>query len=245
VSSWAPASWHWRRAADVDAAGAAIVGQIQSIFRDGFGCSKDWPETNIRQRLKNSSVVGLLEIAGAAPAGYAIYSSPEQTLDGKFVLWEDSICIRQAFHARKMSRPPQLLYEVGGFLGREFGWFGGDTQNPVVYKRYARLGRVFPIDMPFTSETGQRVLNFLLESVPQVRDRARILDVRSGALRGIYTEGWLGQYEVGISGAEPFEEYLSRHEIRRERGDALLLMAKVRDDIEDSRPTADAEWGSP
>jgi hypothetical protein len=221
------ARWRWHRISDNDVSDTDLVAQIQSIFRDGFGSSQDWPETKIRQRLKNATVVGLLEVAGAAPAGYAIYSSPEQTLDGKFVLWEDSICIRQAFHARKMSRPSQLLHEVGGILGREFGWFGGDTQNPVVYKRYARIGRVLPIDVPFTSETGQRVIKFLLENIPQVKNRGKNLNISSGALMGIYNEGRLGQYEVNILGAEAFEDYLTNHAICRERGDALLLVAEV------------------
>jgi hypothetical protein len=63
--------------------------------------------------------------------------------------------------------------------------------------------------------------------VPQVKNRSKDLDVRSGALKGIYKGGRLGQYEVGISGAEPFEEFLRQHEVRGELGDALLLVAEI------------------
>jgi hypothetical protein len=160
--------WFWQRISDVEISDE-LIQHIQSIFRDGFSRSRDWHETKIRRRLDDASVIGLLEVPDAPPAGYAIYSSPDQTLDGKFVPWEDGVCIRRTLQGQgKSPSPRQLLRELGKILGREIGWFEGDTQNPVVYTRYASLGRVFPIDIPFTSAPGQRLLNFLLESVPQV-----------------------------------------------------------------------------
>jgi hypothetical protein len=204
--------------------------QIQNIFRDGFGGEQDWHQEKIRQRLNNASVVGLLEAPGTPPAGYAIYSSPDEALDGRFVLWEDGVCLRRTWQRKGIApKPQELVRGLSELLDRKFGWLGGDTQNPLVYKRYASLGRVFPIDMPFTSKPGQRLLNFLLDHVPQVKSRRKDLNIRSGALTKIYKEGRLGQYEVGISGAEPFEEYLMQHGVRRERGDALLLVAEFRE----------------
>lgn len=223
------ASWQWCRASDASVSDSVLIGHVQSIFRDGFDTERDWHETKIRQRLAEASVVGLFKIPDGPPAGYAIYSSPDETFDGKFVLWEDGICIRRSLQGQGVSpRTGQLLREFGSLLGREFSWLGGDTQNPVVYKRYARLGRVFPIDAPFTDGLGQRLLNFLLRNVPQVRNRSGALDVESGALKGIYREGRLGRYEIGISGAERFEEYLSQHQVDRELGDALLLVSELR-----------------
>jgi hypothetical protein len=212
---------------------ASTIQHIQGIFRDGFSNEKDWPEERIRERLNAASVIGLLKVGDAAPCGYAIYSSPDRALGGKFVLWEDSICLRQALQGKGLSpRPRQLVRELSTLLGREFGWLGGDTQNPVVYKRYKSLGRVFPIDAAFTGEPGQGLFQFLEDHVPQVKTRKKYLDKKnkeSGVLKKIYTEGRLGQYTIDVAGAEPFEEYLTQYNVSRENGDALLLVAEIRE----------------
>jgi hypothetical protein len=227
MSSQGGGRWLWRRLHGERAVSTEIVAQIQDIFRDGFNRNKGWGEDSIRKRLSNSGVLGLLETRDGLPSGYAIYSSPEEKLDGGFVLWEDAICIRRSLQGKGASRTVDLLKELASAFGREFAWFGGVTQNPAVYKRYARLGRVFPVDEPFASNDGKQLLEFLYKNVPQVKDRSEKLDDASGAFKGIYS-GRLGQYEVGMPGAEAFEEYLRRQNVNREAGDAVLLVSKLR-----------------
>lgn len=218
-------NWSWYHVSDLRTRQPEVIGQIKSIFRDGFDTERDWLEEKIRLRLSRATVIGLLQTQNGPPAGYAIYSSPDEKFDDRFVLWEDGVCVRRALQGQGLTT--RLLWNICHFMGRDFGWFGGDTQNPLVYKRYARLGRLFPIDAPFTTTQGKRLLRFLLANVLQVRDRIKELDVMSGRLKGIYREGRLGRYPIGVAGAESFEEYLELHSIDRERGDALLLVAEI------------------
>jgi hypothetical protein len=228
-------TWCWHRLSEANLPKSEFVKQIKDIFRDGFGATIEWDETKIYRRLAEASILGLLEVPGGPPSGYAIYSSPEEGFDRKFMLWEDSICIRRSLQGRGASpKIEQLQNEVGYLLDRKFAWLGGDTQNPIVYKRYASLGRVFPIDSPYTSNLGQRLMRYLLTKVPQVKNRANALHIESGALRGIYREGRLGRYEEGISGTDDLEKYLRRHRICRENGDALLLVCELFDHKESS-----------
>jgi hypothetical protein len=220
--------WQWRIVSDADKSNRSLFYAIDSVFQDGFERSKAWGEKGIRKRLVNSNVIGLLYAADGHLDGYALYSSSRKPFDGGLVLWENALCVRRRLQGTgRIFRPWEPLCKADELWGRKHAWLGGVTQNPAVFRRYSRLGCVFPVERSYRTEPGVRLIEFLLTRVPQMRERAKELTKRSGRIERAYG-GRLGKYRTGIRGAENFEAYLSKHHVQRDAGDALVIVAQVR-----------------
>jgi hypothetical protein len=129
-------NWHWTRLSDEIADDVVIAAEIDSVFKDGFKCAQGWGAERIHNRLYAADILGILRTASGFAVGYAIYSSSTDPLDGTFVLWEDSICLRKDYQCSNQSPKASILLPyLSSILRRKFGWFGGATQNPIIYKR--------------------------------------------------------------------------------------------------------------
>jgi hypothetical protein len=207
------------------------VQRISEVFEDGFGLSSGWDVNNIRKAYLRSTIVGLLEGANGDIAGYAFYSAPAARLNGSHLLWEDAVCIKKGLQGRRLSSGLLFAKASSMFPDRTFGWIGGRTQNPLVIRRYQRLGRIFPFDQLYNEDDGRFVMDFLISNIIEVGEVTANLDHRTGVCRRVYSEGRLGDYGTSVTGAERFEEQLARWGFDRERGDAAVVVVELRQPI--------------
>lgn len=219
--------WHFQSLVDPETVPDTVFSAILQVFQDGFGLPDGWSLEGVRYALLRSDVLGLL-CGSSGIDGYAFYTVPEVQLEGRHVLWEDAICLRQCVQG--MGYGSRALSEAAAFLPHhDFGWVGGRTQNPVVFLRYACLGSVFPFDEPYTDPRGKRVMDFLITHIIEVQEseRAGRLERTTGICRGIYDEGKLGVYDVGLQASADWEVSLKEWGFDRLAGDALLLVARL------------------
>ena len=205
------------------------VGDIQRIFCNGFERRKEWPVESIRRKLDHSSLLGFLideADSNTATFGYAIYHVPDNLLNGKALLWEEAICLVKNMHIRgKGLANTAITNAIGHFPNLRFGFIGGRTQNPLVFRRYSEFGKLFPFDITYTSDEGRDLMLFLKSHITDVSN-AKQIDPLTGICQGQYSEGRLGNYEVSVRGTEQFELKLKEWEFDRDRGDALIVVAK-------------------
>jgi hypothetical protein len=203
------------------------VRDIQRIFKDGFGLPSDWRSESIRRKLGHCSLFGFLsekEKPNATALGYAVYSIPNEPFRGRCILWEEAICIVKDARIRGMGLSfAALRNAMACFPELDFGFVGGRTQNPVIFKRYASLGKLFPFDFGYSSEEGRDIMRFLKSHIPDT-DSA---EETTGISRKQYREGKLGDYRVHIEGGERFESWLEERQFDRDNGDAIILVAEL------------------
>jgi len=208
---------------------------VQSIlrtFRDGFGIP-GWSEEGVRRRLMKSDIACFLLGVDKTVYGYALYFIPSMPLNGRFLLWENSIALAKNVQGKGFSS--QILRRVlKAYPEKEFGWVGGRTQNPLIFKHYSALGgTLFPFDESYTSEEGRKLLNYLIQNIPEVSsvDQKDQLEKDHGICKRIYKEGRLGDYDDRISGTSCFERKLKAWGFNRNDGDAVVLINRLREKV--------------
>lgn len=202
-----------------------VVGAILDVFRDGFDLPDGWSIESVRKDLNSSSVVGLLFSPDDKLQGYAFYFAPSVPLDGAHLLWENAICLRKEVQGKGYTK--SVLQNASNVLhAMTFGWVGGRTQNPVVIKRYSKLGRIFPFDASYETGEGKIVMSYLLKHVEQVG--ASSIDLTNGICRRAYRYGQLGNYPTDVVGTERFETQLQNWNFRRDEGDAVAVVSRLR-----------------
>lgn len=208
-----------------------FVRSIHDVYLDAFGLQEGWSLEGIRKALLRSNVRGLLSSDYGEICGYAIYSVPALPLLGNSMIWEDAIALKKKIQNRKLSK--QVIGHILSlFPERKFGWLGGRTQNPAVIKRYKKLGILFPFDISYSLHEGKAVMDYLLQNIEEVRE-VQALDKENGICRAIYRRR-LGDYKTEISGTERFEEQLRKWDFDREKGDAVIVISKLHQVIQNS-----------
>lgn len=220
--------WQFQLAQDVDSEDTSLLEEIHRVFLDGFSLSKGWSIEGIGKRLKTTNVVGFLK-GEEKLYGYAFYSAPNELLDGTYLLWEDGICLKKEVQGKNLTR--QVIEKASSiFPNRHFGWIGGRTQNPVVIKRYSKLGgALFPFDVSYSSSEGKLLMGHLLEYIEEVKEVHKVqkLDLTNGVCRKIYREGHLGIYPIEVTGTATFEKQLNEWDFQRDSGDAVIIVSKL------------------
>jgi hypothetical protein len=217
--------WSFQFTEEITELSEKTIVEIHETFLDGFGLESGWSHSGIRERIQKSSIVGLLYNSSGIIYGYAIYSIPSATLTSLSMLWEDAICLRRK--ARGLSLTSGIIETIcEKFPDRSFGWFGGRTQNPVVFKRYSKIGNLYPFEIPFSSDRGKRVIDFLKANIAEVQETQDI-DLDTGICRCVYKEGRLGDYPEKVKGTERYEKQLSDWNFNRDNGDAIIVIARA------------------
>lgn len=228
-------SWKFEFIASPDAFPEHLILEILDIFQDGFGFERDegWSHAGVQRALHRSRIVGFLTDELGRSVGYAFFSAPEAELEGTYLLWEDSVCLRQMVQGKGFASRELFEKACSLFPGRAFGWIGGRTQNPLVMLRYANLGEVFPFDVPFIDDLGKKVMGFLLAHVTGIQQAAEkgALEPHTGICRGAYHEGKLGNYATSVAGTERFEQMLRRWSFERDGGDAIIVVSRLHEPI--------------
>lgn len=195
--------------------------EIQRIFREGFD-TNGWSLPSIMNTLSRCDVLGLLAGDDEELCAYALYSFPRARLMGSWLLWEESICLKKkAQHQGYATQALSLARDR--FPHRKLGWLGGRTQNPIILKRYSKLGTLFPFDSSYSGKEGREVMSFLLENVEDVY-RVVNLNRENGLCHGVYGRR-LGHHDWNENGR--FEQDLLRWGFDVENGDAVIAVAKV------------------
>jgi hypothetical protein len=224
--------WQFRRFEEAHSFNETELGRwatdIQRIFRDGFQSATDWLSDDLRRKLRNSSLIGFLvdqTRANIRSYGYALYRVPTQLLKGKSLIWEDALCIvcDPTIRGKRLSNDA-LDKAMSHFPERDFGFVGGRTQNPVIFKRYGSLGTLLPFDLSYDADQGRDIMRFLKAHIPD----AKCAEATTGICRKHYREGKLGNYDVAIEGGERFESWLQERQFERDKGDAIIVVADVR-----------------
>lgn len=217
--------WQCQRRDAGDSLDENLVRQAYEVFRSAFGFEPKHGVESIRQRLGNATVLGLLRDPSATVHGFACYSVPDEPLGGTSFLWGDGMAIAPALQGRGWSLGV-VKSACALFPGRVFGWMGGRTQNPVVFRRYARFGTVFPFDATYASSEGRTVLAYLRQHISEVRDLTE-LDSATGVCPGAYRWSHSLDYLAKVDGAEQFEAQLRRFGFNRSNGDAVIVATKL------------------
>jgi|SRR6185295_18178844 len=203
----------------------ALPSKIHRVYLDGFGLKKGWSLEGVESALARCDALGLLLDSGNEICGYAFYSCPRERLRGRWLLWEDAIGLEK--RAQGLGLSEAALAAVWAlYPERTFGWIGGRTQNPIVMKRYAHFGPVFPFDYSYSEGEGPEVMSFLRTYIAEARDVPQ-LDPITGICSGVYRSGRLGDYAEDIDGGERFEVPLRQWNFQRLRGDAILVVARI------------------
>jgi hypothetical protein len=217
--------WHCRLLSPADAFDAVLVQQVHDVFRAAFGFEPAQGLDSIRDRLRNSTVLGLLRAESADVHGFACYSVPSVPLGETYFLWGDGMALMPGVQGRGLTQG-FIERACALFPGRRFGWMGGRTQNPVVFRWHAKFGRVFPFDGTYAEPEGRRVLRYLREHVAEVREAAMVDDI-TGICRGAYRWTYRPAYLAHARATEPFEQQLRTWAFNRDQGDALILVARL------------------
>jgi hypothetical protein len=225
MHEWPMHEWHCRLLTPADAFDGVLVRQVYDVFRLAFGFEPTQGLDSIRYRLRNSTVLGLLRDESEGVVGFACYSVPSVPLGESYFLWGDGMALRPEVQGRGLTRG-FIERACALFPGRLFGWMGGRTQNPVVFRWHAKFGRVFPFDGTYAEPEGRRVLRYLREHVAEVREAAAV-DAVTGICRHAYRWTYRDRYLAQARATEPFEEQLRRWTFNRAHGDALILVAKL------------------
>jgi hypothetical protein len=201
-----------------------ILKEIHQIFLEGFGLPAGWSFDGIKNRLQKSTLLGLLS-DGRKIVGYSIFSVPNIPLQGKYLLWEDSICLRKQIQGKNLS-VEAIKGAMNSFPNKQFGWVGGRTQNPIILKRYAKFGKLFPFDATYSDGEGKILMEYLLHNVAEVKEVKQI-DLCTGICRNFYSEGRLGDYSIAIEKIEQFEKQLRNWNFNRHRGDCIIVVSQL------------------
>jgi len=206
-----------------------LCAEIHRIFLEGFGLQKGWGIDGIKKRLINATVLTLLLERERTPKrlfGYGIYSIPPKAFGNAYLLWEDFVCLTKSHQRIGLSKYPiKMVWEY--FSSKAFGWIGGRTQNPAVFKRYASFGQLFPFNFPFQEEKGKELMDFICSYVQEIMEDTQKLDRNTGLFKAIYSEGKLGDYSIEVPGTERYEMHLQGIYFDRYNGDAQICIAEI------------------
>jgi hypothetical protein len=129
-------------------------------------------------------------------------------------------------------KPPSVATGIGRVTGGTLSRPPPRTHQPAkqgeqLHKRYAAIGKVFPITIQISTECGKHIINFLSISIPQAEKRYYGLDKDTAIVKNLFQCGRLGDYPIDVLGASDFEDYIRQHGMQRNSGDAILLLAKL------------------
>lgn len=222
-------TWRFRLLQAADAANDRLVVRLRELVVEAFGV-ESLPELEaIRDPLRQCTALGLLVADNAAIDGFALYSVPTVPLHGQYLLWEDGIALAKSVQGRGYSsRAFAAAFAL--FPATTFGWLGGRAQNPVVFRRYAALGRVLPFELGYGTAAGSAVMSYLRTHVAEVRD-APTLEPSTGICRAAYGWAHAPEFPVSVAGVEPFEAWLAAHDFRRSDGDAVVVVSRLREPV--------------
>ena len=201
---------------------------IHQVYLNGFGKTEGWSLEGINASLLRSSIRAFL-MKNDEIVGYAFYTVPSVTLDGTHMLWENAICLKKGAQKQGLTRGI-IERVVKLFPSKKIGWIGGRTQNPLVFKRYSELGKMFPFHVRYDTDDGKQVMAFLVEHIRQAKTfsgAAAFLDQASGICRNAYADGRIGDYSTEVPGAEAFERQLLEWGFNRDNGDAVLVVSRL------------------
>jgi len=202
-----------------------LAESIHEVFLNGFGLKEGWSKEGIRKALRRSTILGLLADSSDHLGGYAMYTIPDAPLMGTYFIWEDAICLKKEVQGNNLS---SNVWNMSASLypNRKFGWIGGRTQNPLVVKRYSKLGSLYPFESTYEQGDGKLVMDYLLQNIAEVKD-VKQLDKDHGICHFVYREGRLGDYSMQVNDIEPYEKQLSEWGFHREQGDAVVIVSRL------------------
>jgi hypothetical protein len=196
--------------------------ELRDAFTDGMGVEGCTIE-DITRRLAECQLLGLLQDVNGAIYGCVMVSIPQTPLDGKYLIWGNGGYLRKSVQRRMVWR--QILNKiVECFPEREFGWIGCRTQNPLMMRSYSFFGSLMPFETDYSQGEGQLLMRYMREHIPQVRDVPDLL-ANKGICRALYSSGRMGDYPIDLNGR--IEQALDQWGFERERGDSLVVVAKL------------------
>lgn len=209
----------------VDQYGAAIDDVTQDAFRDGVSM----PLSVLKEAILESNYVGLLIIHGQL-VGFMLAYVPAVTIKGRSFIWLNKVLIRTDYQGHHYGSPRTLADAFRlHFPLLVFGYIGARTQSPGLLKSFFNLSPLnYPFTKRYTNDSGFNLLLYGFVHIPQLRnaynpDDTFITDV--GMFIGVYRRKLgLGQPE---NGSAEVEALLLEQDFRRDRGDALVVMATL------------------
>lgn len=204
-----------------------ILKTIHNIFKDGFG-REGWSLKGIKKVHKNSSIIGLLQNDTGNIIGYTFYYIPNQSLFGKYLLWNNATCIRKEFQGKGYYGTILIDSIINQFPDFDFGYTGGRSQNYKIFVRYQKLGHCYPFDNLYNdSNKGRKLMEYLATHIEEVK-QIKQLDSRTGVAYKVYREGMLlNVNNKHLDGFEKINSFLERVNLNPNQGDALIVVSEL------------------
>lgn len=157
--------------------------------------------------------------------GYAFYSIEKSETEDIKILWIDNI-------ANTMKGKARLLIESILNRDKDISFIGCRTQNPAMIRSIQTYGKIYPIELSYTSENGKQLLNFVLDHIKEGQEVAEIIDKSNGITRQRYVDdvgkGYrLGIYDTNDSKFYEIEQALMTFKFNRDNGDAIIVIADI------------------
>jgi ribosomal protein S18 acetylase RimI-like enzyme len=187
-----------------------------------------WSLDGVRKEMATSEVAAYLYDEDRM-IGYAHYDAvpvPGDAFD-RVIMWERSICFRLDYQDDGHGATALRIALVSVAPQRSLGWIGGRTQNPLMFRRYARLaGGSYPL-LPFTAtyDADPQDASALAAVEAHLGDEA--LDSASGIARAAYREGRLSKQSDRVRAMDWVEKRLDQWQFNPGKGDAIVTMARI------------------
>lgn len=216
-------TWKFQRLHGEEHFDNKLLIELREAFTDGLGVQNCTVE-DIRARLSECQLLGLLEGTDDGTIyGCVMINVPETPLEGKYLIWGCGGYLRKAAQRKIVWR--QILKNITAcFPDKEFGWIGCRTQNPLMMRSYGLFGTLYPFEADYAQGEGQLLMTYMREQIAQVKNVPELVAVK-GICRALYTTGRMGDYPVNINGR--IEQHLAEWGFERDRGDSLVVVAKL------------------
>ena len=215
--------------------------ECSCITENGFGGKARLNQGDFVKALANSDIFCILVEAENPTCfvGFAFCVMPPKLINGQTLFWVNKICI-----ARKMQGKgygiEKLLTAVTRMLGLNIGYVGCKTQNPYLLKKLEHVAQVcYPFHRSFYADDDDQLGILLIATaiifVPQVRISFRatleglgFLEVPPGILRDEYGASIAPDVDYALISEYPTEKYLQKNNFRRENGDCVVVISKLK-----------------
>ncbi len=199
-----------------------ITNKLSPLALECFG--KTFRIEHFQNKLNQATLLSLL-MKDKKIVGFVIHSIPEIPLKGAYMLWVNAICLAKSVRSKGyFSKHFDDIFNF--FPDKRFGYIACKTQSPIVLKKYAEMGMLFPFESSYTGKEGKRILDYLCKHVDEFKEIKKF-DWNNGVCRRVYNGSLTDRSIKKIKSIERFEEQLLNWNFNRHAGDSIIIVSKL------------------
>src|SRR5712691_3355168 len=185
-----PYAWCWFDARSDFCRDSSIAEAILEIFQRATQ-PEGWSLNGVRWRIARCSLVGLLTRDPDRPlnglVGYGLYTVTNDVPGGGTLLWGDSLVIAPEAQGQGHASIRHAIDGVRQIQGiRHVRWLGCCSQSEAIFQRYLKVGPMYPFRQRYTSPVGAKMMRWMIAAIPQLNERARCVNLKTGVCSDLY-----------------------------------------------------------